>query len=375
MLLVDLADQIVQHFADPVGDVIDGAGAGRLHIVGGMADRGLRLRVGDEFGIRHRREHDLRALLGAFGIAVRRQPRGRLDEAGEHRGFRQRDVLRRLAEIALRCGLDAIGAGAEIDAVQIELEDFVLGMLALQPQRELDFLQFALEGALLGQEQILGELLRQRRAALRDAAVQDVGHRRARDADGIDAVMRIEAAVLDGDERFRQIRRQVLQRDIAAGHFAARRQHAAVEADDLDGRRALRDFQRLDRRQMRADPDHDADDRDRRPQAEHHAPVEQPPEAKPSARFGAPLGAALGSRAACARAADRRLHRRPCAWARISSACVRRQRERGPPATGAGWRARRRVRIAAPCGRRSFSVPTPYANACTGPRGTLAFGV
>ena len=39
---------------------------------------------------------------------------------------------------------------------------------------------------------------------------------------GIDAVMRIEAAVLDGDEGLRQIGRQILQRDIGAGHFAAR---------------------------------------------------------------------------------------------------------------------------------------------------------
>ena len=51
--------------------------------------------------------------------------------------------------------------------------------------------------------------------------MHDVGHGRARDADGVDAVMRIEAAVLDGDERLRQIGRQILQRDIGAGHFAA----------------------------------------------------------------------------------------------------------------------------------------------------------
>ena len=113
---------------------------------------------------------------------------------------------------------------------------------------------------------------------------------------GIDAVMRIEAAVLDGDEGLRQIGRQILQRDIGAGHFAARRQHAAVEADDLDGRRPLRDFQRLDRRQMRADPDHDADDRDHGPEAEHRAPVEQAAEA--AARPGLDLRLPLAPRLA-----------------------------------------------------------------------------
>jgi len=137
-------------------------------------------------------------------------------------------------------------------------------MLALQPQRQFDFLQFALQGALLGQEQVLGELLGQRRAALRDAAMQNVGDRRTHDANGVDAVTRIEAAVLDGDEGLRQVGRQFLQRNIGTGHFAPCRQQAAVNADDLDGRRPLRDLQRLDRRQMRTDPDDDAHGRDHR---------------------------------------------------------------------------------------------------------------
>jgi len=59
-------------------------------------------------------------------------------------------------------------------------------MLAFQPEREFDFLQFALQRALLRQEQVLGELLGQRRAALRNAAMQDVGDRRASDAERVD---------------------------------------------------------------------------------------------------------------------------------------------------------------------------------------------
>jgi ABC-type transporter Mla maintaining outer membrane lipid asymmetry ATPase subunit MlaF len=61
--------------------------------------------------------------------------------------------------------------------------------------------------------------------------MHDVGDRIARNADRVDAVMRIEAAVLDGNERLRQIGRQVLQRDIGAGQFAARYQQAAVDSD------------------------------------------------------------------------------------------------------------------------------------------------
>ena len=38
-------------------------------------------------------------------------------------------------------------------------------------------------------------------------------------------------------------------------------------------------------RQMRADPDHDADQRDRGPQAEHRAPIEQAADAGRAARL------------------------------------------------------------------------------------------
>ena len=83
------------------------------------------------------------------------------------------------------------------------------------------FLQLAAERALLGQEQVLGELLRDGRAALRHAAVQHVGDERADDAERIDAVMRVEAAVLDGDEGLRHVGRQFLERHRGAAHVAA----------------------------------------------------------------------------------------------------------------------------------------------------------
>ena len=205
-------------------------------------------------------------------------------------------------------------------------------MLALQPQRQFDFLQFPRKGALLRQEQVFRELLGQRRAALRDAAMQHVGHRRAQDAERIDAIMRIEPAVLDGDEGLRQIGRQILQRYIGAGHFAAGRQHAAVEADDLDRRRTLRDFERLDRRQMRADPDQDADHRDHGPQAEHRAPIGQATEAAAGAAPGLALAAGPVV-VAYARAA----HRRPALPATSKRAVPSPSSPPRSSRPGAGW--------------------------------------
>ena len=163
---------------------------------------------------------------------------------------------------------------------------------------------------------------------------------------GIDAVMRIEPAVLDGDEGFRQVGRQVLQRDIGAGHFAALRQYAAVEARDLDGRRPLRNFKRLDRRQVRARPDHGADDRDRRPTGRARRPSRT---AGTGRRARCLVLCACGSRgrpSACARAEPHR-HRRParpvCVWQMISSAFHRR-----PPGHGPAVEAQIRQRRAEP---------------------------
>ncbi len=88
-------------------------------------------------------------------------------------------------------------------------------------QRQQGFLQLARDCALLRQEEVLGELLRQRRAALRHAAVHDIGDGGARDAVRVDSVMIVEAPVFDRDEGPWQVGRHVLQRQHFAGHVAA----------------------------------------------------------------------------------------------------------------------------------------------------------
>ncbi len=83
-------------------------------------------------------------------------------------------MARRLAKIALRRRLDPVGARAEIDPVEIEFEDLGLGELVLEPYRQHHFLELAHHVALGRQKQVLGKLLRDGRAALRDAAMQHV---------------------------------------------------------------------------------------------------------------------------------------------------------------------------------------------------------
>src|SRR6185295_1690329 len=118
---------------------------------------------------------------------------------------------RRLAEIAEGRRVDAVGAGAEIDAVEIELEDAALGEPGLKPQRQHDLLDLSLEGPLRFQEQVLRQLLGEGRTALDDAARLIVGEEGPDEADRIDTEMMIEAPVLDGDDRLRQIGRHLLE--------------------------------------------------------------------------------------------------------------------------------------------------------------------
>ena len=110
----------------------------------------------------------------------------------------------------LRSLFDPVGARAEVNPVEIEFENLRLGELALEPDREQCFLQFAIDRAFLREEKIFCELLRDRRAALSNAAVEDVGDQGAADAEGIDAAMLIEPPVLDGDEGFGDVGRQFL---------------------------------------------------------------------------------------------------------------------------------------------------------------------
>src|SRR5262249_59127812 len=132
--------------------------------------------------------------------------------------------------------LDARVAGAEIDAVEVELENFRLVEFVLEPQGENELLDLAVEGARLGEEQVLGELLSQRRAALRDVAAREIGDDRAGDPDGVDPVMLVEPAILDGEEGLRQEGWEILQRDGGAAHVAAGRQRPPVETKNLNPR-------------------------------------------------------------------------------------------------------------------------------------------
>ena len=279
-ILVETADEVVDRVHDPVGDVVDRAGGRRFHRVCRMGER-------NTYGVLARSfcsamsASTMRARRSApSGLWLGASRDGDCTRPGQHRRFGERQVPRRFAEIALRRAFDAVGAGAEIDAVEIELEDLRFAEFVFEPERQHHFLRLARDRALLGQEQILGELLGDGRAALRGAAAQHVGDQRAHDSERVDAVMRVEAAILDGDEGLRHVVGQLAQRHRGAAHVAARGERRAVGAEDQDRGRALGNFERLDRRQVDADPDQNADRADDRPQGENGGPIDQTADAE-----------------------------------------------------------------------------------------------
>ena len=137
-----------------------------------------------------------------------------------------------------RRGLDAVGAAAEIDAIEIELEDLVLGEALLEPDRVDHLFELPRHGALGRQEQVLGELLGDGRAALDHGAGGCVAERRAHEPERVDAEMVVEAAVLGRDHRLGEVRRQHVEADMAAAQ-APLGEHGAVLGEDGDVGRAI----------------------------------------------------------------------------------------------------------------------------------------
>jgi hypothetical protein len=154
---------------------------------------------------------DLEVLLGllAVGRVVLRRV---VEHGGEDGGLAEVQVLGRVVEVGLGGGLDAIGAAAEVDGVEVALEDLLLAELLLDLQRDDGLADLALVALLAGEVEDLDVLLGDRRRALAGIAA-GVGEERAQDALGVDALVGPEGLVLRGDHRVLHGLRHLRQRD------------------------------------------------------------------------------------------------------------------------------------------------------------------
>ncbi len=210
----------------------------RFAAIGGRAAAGDGLRYGvaesrlvDEAGLDHAAQHITLAQRRARRIDDRVEGRWRLGQPCQHRRLGQRDLAERFAEVGLCGHREAVGALAEIDLVEVKLEDLVLRQAALDLQREQDFIELAIEGLLARQEEVSRHLHGDRRGALAASARGHVGDCRAHDAKRVDAGMFVEALVLGREDGLLEDGRHVGDVHHAAAFLAEFAQQVAVGSE------------------------------------------------------------------------------------------------------------------------------------------------
>ena len=147
---------------------------------------------------------------------------GCLRERRQEGGFPEGQFVERAIEIIERRGGDAVGAETKVDFVEIEFENSLLGQRPLDTERENRFLDLALDGDLVTQQEVLRDLLGDGRAADGPALLAvaaDVGEGSAQDAERVDAWMLEEVLVLGRQEGADQL----------LGHGRNRHEHALLD--------------------------------------------------------------------------------------------------------------------------------------------------
>ena len=142
------------------------------------------------------------AALQALGVVQEGVVSARqLDDPGDQRRLGEVEVGHVLVEVGLRCRLHPVRAVAQVHGVQVLQQDEVLAVLVLQPGGVPDLLQLA-AGRLFGiaDDGQLHVLLRDGGSALADASLLQVGACRPDDGLQVEAVVDVEALVLDGDD-------------------------------------------------------------------------------------------------------------------------------------------------------------------------------
>src|SRR6202049_1129378 len=135
--------------------------------------RGFLLLRRDDPLLPHRGEHRMAALEGAVIVGPRRQGRRRLDQPGYQCGLRKRQRARRLAEQVLRHRFHAVPPAAQVDTIEVQLEDLLLRELLLEEERNPRFLGLATERPHVRQEERACELLGDGTATLAPPAAPD----------------------------------------------------------------------------------------------------------------------------------------------------------------------------------------------------------
>lgn len=165
-------------------------------------------------------------------------------------------VGRRLAEVSARRRFDAVIPVAEVHRVQICVEDLLLGIALFETDGNRGLANLARERA--GRCELLEthQLLRQGAPSLENATRAPVAPGGLHDSHGVETVMRVEAPILDRQERVDHVGRHAVEWNVDA-LFHEEGEHLPVLPVEDDGALGMRP---------------DFGERSRVPQLTRHAP-------------------------------------------------------------------------------------------------------
>ena len=181
----------------------------------------------------------------------------------------------------MRRRVDPVSPGPEINPVQINFEDLVLGESMFEPQGKQDLADLSPKAPLGRQKQVLGELLGNCAAAFDDATGGEIGQRRTQQTEWVDAEMMIKSPVFGCDHGLGQIARHFPQSQRPAEKIAISCEQVAVSGENRNARPALR-LRQLGRiRQGQREITNDTAAQDHTPKQQHQTkPNHSPPPRK-----------------------------------------------------------------------------------------------
>ena len=177
---------------------------------------------------------------------------GGLGQAGQHSGFGQVEFLRGFAEIILGSCLHAVGAVAQINLVEIEIENVLFAEGFIDAVGENGLFNLAFVAALRGQQKTLGDLLGNGAAALNDGSGLEIFKERSYNTEKIDAAMFVKTRILSCDEGLLQLFGNALKGYDDASLFIELGDFLIVVRKDGRDDRRMVIFERSDFRQIPA---------------------------------------------------------------------------------------------------------------------------
>ena len=180
-----------------------------------LGPRRGKLAVVDQAGFAQTLQHHPLALRGALQVDHRVGVVRVLRQAHQHGRFGPVELVQRLAKVGLRRRRKPVGALAQEDLVDIDLQDAVFAEHLLHLQRQQDFLGLALWREVLRQQHGAHELLGDGGGTLPAPAGQH-GKHGARHTLRIDAAVAAKAAVFHGQQRVLEAPRHLRQRRVLA---------------------------------------------------------------------------------------------------------------------------------------------------------------